>query len=123
VKRSRFWLTMVIAFSLPTLVYAQGTSGCSGNKIIKNGTTKTTGKKSAAHKELARKGSGNAPKTTGNATVPKVENPNGSATGGAGSGRAGKISESGTGRKGKVEPTTSARKKPPSPAPKPPDQK
>jgi hypothetical protein len=122
-KRSRFWLTMVIALSLPTLAYAQGTSGCSGNKIIGKGATKNKGKKGAAHKELARKGSGNAPEITGNSNAPKVETPNGSATGGAGSGRAGKISEAGTGRKGKVEPTTSARKKPPSPAPKPPDQK
>src|SRR5882757_159845 len=113
-KRSGFWLTMVITFSLPTLVYAQATSGCSGSKIIKNGATKTTGKKGAAHKELARKGSGNAPKTTGNATVPKLETQAGSATGGAGSGRVGKTD---TGRKGKVEPTTSARKKPPRPAP------
>jgi len=111
---------MVITFSLPALMYAQATSGCSGSKIIKNGTTKTTGKKGAAHKELARKGSGNAPKTTGNGNAPKVETPKGSATGGAGSGR---VSQTDTGRKGKVEPTTSARKKPPRPAPKPPDQK
>jgi hypothetical protein len=109
-KRSGFWLTMVIAFSLPTLAFAQGTSGCSGNKIIKNGAKKTTGTKGAAHKELARKGSGNA-KTTGNGNTPKVES------------NIGKISETDTGRKGKVEPTTSARKKPPRPAPKPPDQK
>src|ERR1700687_2855355 len=104
-KRFRFWFTMVIAFSLPALVFAQATSGCSGSKIIGKGST--TGKKGAAHKELARKGSGNAPKTTGHGHAPKVETPNGSATGGAGSGRAGKISEADTGRKGKVEPTTS----------------
>jgi hypothetical protein len=108
-KRSSLWLTMVIAFSLPTLIFAQCTGGC---KAKHGAATGTPSKKGAAHKELARKGAGNAPKTTGNGNTPKVES------------NIGKISETDTGKKGKVEPTTSARKKPPRPKPaNPPDQK
>jgi hypothetical protein len=103
-------LTAAILFSMPALVFAQATGGCSGSKIIKSGGTKTGGgKKGTAHPELARKGSGNEPKTRGNATVPKVDT------------EIGKIRETDGGKK--VQPTASARKKPPRPAPaKPPNQ-
>jgi hypothetical protein len=111
--RFQLWLTTAVMFLLPALIFAQGTSGSPCSKI-KNGGTKTTGgKKGAARPELARKGAANAPKTNASGNAPKLEAPIGSATGGAGSGRAGKLS--GDGGKKKVEPTDTARKKPPRP--------
>jgi hypothetical protein len=126
-KRFELWLTTVIMFSLPALVFAQATGGSPGKqgKLIKTGTAAGTGRKGTVEPEIrkkgsgnaqkkgvtinqplppihaADKGSGNAPKTTGTTTPPpKAGNP------------AGKVYRkgSGTGRKGKVEQTDADKK-------------
>jgi len=82
-------------FSLPVLAFSQATGGSTCSKVPGHATKNTGGKKGAAHPELASKGADKKPPPA---------------------------SKTDTGRKGN-KPNTSARKKPPSPAPKPPDQK
>ncbi len=61
-KRFELWLTTVIMFSLPALVFAQATGGSPGKqgKLIKNGTAAGTGRKGTVEPEIRKKGSGNA---------------------------------------------------------------
>ena len=63
-KRFELWLTTVIMFSLPALVFAQATGGSPGKqgKLIKNGTAEGTGRKGTVEPEIRKKGSGNAQK-------------------------------------------------------------
>src|SRR5258708_35472003 len=99
-KRFELWLTTVIMFSLPGLVFAQATGGSPGKqvKVIKS-TAAGAG----------RKGRGPAvPLVFGS---PKVEPPIDSSSNGTGVGKV-----AGTGKKPrKVAPTQVPRKKPPRP--------
>ena len=105
-------------FSLPALGFAQATGGSPG-KLLEHKGGAGTGKKGTAQADIRRKGSGNAPKTTGTAGPLPVPPKAGTqiVSGGTGTG-AGKVA--GIGKKpGKVEPTMSAVQKRPRPrAPK-----
>ena len=62
-KRFELWLTTVIMFSLPALAFAQATGGSTDTLIHRKGAG--TGRKGTAQAEIRKKGSGNAPRTTG----------------------------------------------------------
>ena len=65
-KRFELWLTTAIMFSLPALVFAQATGGSPGKLLEKGkGTGSGTGRKGTPQAEIRKKGSGNAPRTTG----------------------------------------------------------
>ncbi|HEY6393392.1 MAG TPA: hypothetical protein VIX89_19070 [Bryobacteraceae bacterium] len=70
-KRSRFWLTMISAFALPVLMFAQATGGSTCSKVKEGGTGKTTGgkKKTRESKVVGKKGA--KTKTTGAACTGK----------------------------------------------------
>ena len=76
-KRFGLWMTIGILFSLPALVFAQATSGCSGASKIDNGTGKkaTGGKtgKTLERKVVGKKGASKTPKQTTEAKEPKTE--------------------------------------------------
>ena len=100
-KRFELWLTTVIMFSLPGLVFAQATGGSPGKQgeVIKSGTAAGTG----------RKGRGPAvPLVFG---APKVEPPIESGRTGTG---VGKVADTGK-KPRKVAPTQVPQKKPPRP--------
>ena len=128
-KRFELWLTTVIMFSLPALVFGQATGGSPGKegRFIKNGTAAGTGRKGTVEPEIRKKGSGNAQKkgvtlnqppppiihatdkgggnaqkTTGTTTPPpKAGNPAGKVyRKGSGTGRNGKVEQSDGGKKG-----------------------
>ena len=63
-KRFELWLTTVIMFSLPALVFAQATGGSPGKLLEHNGGT-STGRKGIVQAEIRKKGTGNAQKKTG----------------------------------------------------------
>ena len=106
-KRFEVWLTALIVFSLPALVFAQDTGG-STDRQGKVNATKTTGGKKVIHQEARRKGAPKTPQTTGSGNTPQLE------------AQAGTVHEDGTGSKGLHkggQATTTAKKKPPRPAP------
>src|SRR5260370_15662602 len=65
-KRFELWLTSVVMFSLSVLGFALATDGSTDTgKVIKNGAAPGTGRKRHVEAEIRKKGTGNAPRTTG----------------------------------------------------------
>ena len=76
-NRFGLWLTIGILFSMPVLVFAQATSGCSGSSKIDDGTgeKKTTGGKKGKtleRKVVGKKGASKVVKKTTEAKDPKT---------------------------------------------------
>src|SRR5258708_26719002 len=97
-KRFELWLTTAIMFSLPALVFAQPTGGSSGKLVEKGkGTGAGTGRKGTAQAEIRKKGSGNAPRTTGPLNPQPLPPRNPAPLAGNGSGNAPKTNGTATG--------------------------